>query len=70
MFSVTPIVEFCNFSMFCIMSILVLHSSWWGREKAGCFTCTVFVFLVSCDCCVALPHDDTGLSAVCDCGIS
>ena len=26
-----------------------------------------FVFLVSRDCCVALPHDATGLSAVCDC---
>ena len=22
------------------------------------------------DCCVGLPHDATGLSAVCDCGIS
>ena len=31
---------------------------------------TLFVFLVSCDCCVALSHDATGLSAVCDCGIS
>ena len=26
-------------------------------------------FLVSRYCCVALPHDATGLSAVCDCGI-
>ena len=25
---------------------------------------------MSRDCCVALPHDATGLSAVCDCGIS
>ena len=39
-----------------------------GEERAGCFT--LFVFLVSRDCCVALPHDATGLSAVCDCGIS
>ena len=30
----------------------------------------LLVFLVSCDCYVALPHDATGLSAVCDCGIS
>ena len=30
----------------------------------GCFT--LFVFLVSRDCFVALPHDTTGLSAVCD----
>ena len=28
-----------------------------------------FVFLVSRDCCVALLHDATSLSAVCDCGI-
>ena len=33
-----------------------------------CFA--LFAFLVSRDCCVALPHDTTGLSAVCDCGIS
>ena len=31
---------------------------------------TLFVFLVSRDCCVALSDDATGLSAVCDCGIS
>ena len=30
----------------------------------------MFVFLVSCDCCVALPGGAMGLSAVCDCGIS
>ena len=30
----------------------------------------LFVFLVSHDCCVALPYDATGLSAVCDCGVS
>ena len=29
-----------------------------------------FVFLVSHDCCVALPRGVVGLSAVCDCGIS
>ena len=37
-------------------------------ERAGCFA--LFVFLVSCACCVALPYDATGLFAVCDCGIS
>ena len=31
---------------------------------------SMLVFLMSRDCCVALPHDATGLSAVCDCGIS
>ena len=51
-----------------------------------CYLCFVFVFvilsclflaawfnaiiMVSRDCCVALPHNTTGLSAVCDCGIS
>ena len=39
-----------------------------GTDRAGCFA--LFVFLVSRDCCMALPHDATGLSAVCDCGIS
>ena len=46
-------------------SILVLQSSRWGRERAGCFA--LFVFLVSRDCCVALPHNVTRLSSVCDC---
>ena len=49
------------------VSILVLQSSLW-EEIAGCFA--LFVFLVSRDCYVALPHDATGLSAVSDCGIS
>ena len=30
----------------------------------------LFVLLLSHDCFVAVPHDATGLSAVCDCGIS
>ena len=51
------------------MSILVLQSSQWGREsRLLCFV--LFVFLVSRNCCVALPHDATGLSAVSDCSIS
>ena len=37
-------------------------------NRAGCFA--LFVALVSHDCCVALPHDTMGLSAVCDCGSS
>ena len=37
-------------------------------KRAGCFA--LFVFLVFRGYCVALPHHDTGLSAVCDCGIS
>ena len=39
-----------------------------GEEKAGCVA--LFVFLVSCDGSVALPHGAVGWSAVCDCGIS
>ena len=37
-------------------------------KRAGCFA--LLVFLVSRDCGVAFPHDATGLSAVCYCGIS
>ena len=37
-------------------------------KKAGCFAW--FVFLVFRDCYVALPRVATGLSAVCDCGVS
>ena len=39
-----------------------------GEERAGCFT--LFVFLLSCDCCVALSHNAIGLSAAVDCVIS
>ena len=40
-----------------------------GRmERAGCFAW--FVFLVSRGGCAALPRGATGLSVVCDCGIS
>ena len=49
------------------MSILVLHHLD-GEERAGCFA--QFVFLVSRDCCVALPRGAMVLSAVYDCGIS
>ena len=61
----------CNCSMFCC-TLIYVHSSiaiiLMGEERAGCFA--LFVFLVSRDCRVALPHDATGLSAVCDCVIS
>ena len=61
---VTPIVGFCNCSMFCC-AFLCVHSSF--AIISGCFA--LFVLLVS-HCCVAFPHDAIGLSAVCDCGIS
>ena len=55
--------------MFCC-TLIYVHSSNHldGEERVDCFA--LFVFLVSHDCCVALPHDPTGLPAVCDCGIS
>ena len=70
MLIVTLIVGFCNCSMFCcaLLCVTLFCNHLDGEERAGCFT--LFVFLVSLDCCVALPHDTTGLSAVCDCGIS
>ena len=66
---VTPIVGFCNSSMFCC-ALLCVHSSFaiiliGKRELVA-----LLVFLVSRHCCVALPHDATGLSALCDCGTS
>ena len=51
------------------MSILVLQSSWWERERE-------LVALLSLssgrlvDCCVALPRGTMGLSANCHCDIS
>ena len=63
---------FCGCSMFVLLCV-ALFAFWFchhldGEERAGCFA--LFVFLVSPDCFVALPHDATGLSAVCYCGIS
>ena len=39
-----------------------------GEDKAGYFS--LFVVLVFCYCCMALPDDVTCLYAVCDCSIS
>ena len=68
---VTLIVGFCDCSMFCCV-LLYFHSSFFnhldGEERAGCFP--LFVFLISSDCCVALPHNVMDLPAVCDRGIS
>ena len=69
---VSPIVGFYSCSMFCcafrcvhfIFAIVLIGK----REKAGFFA--LYVFLVSRDCCAALTHDATGLSAVCGCDIS
>ena len=59
-------VGFNNCSMFCC-ALLCVHSSF-AIISMGSFA--LFVFLMSRDCCVALPHDATGLSAVCDCVFS
>ena len=65
----TPIVGFCNWSMFC-SALPYVHSGFaiilMGEES---WLLCVFVFLVSRDCCAALPRSVMGLSAVCDCGI-
>ena len=68
---VAPLLGFCNCSTFCCALLCIQY--WFcshidGEERASCFA--LFVFLVSCDCCVALPGGAMGLSAVCDCGIS
>ena len=67
---VTPIVEFCNFSIFCC-ALLCVYSTLaiilMGKIE---LVALLFVFLRSRDNCVALPHGATGLYAVCDCGIS
>ena len=50
-------------TLLCVISIfpiILMGKSW----------LLYFVFLVSCDCYVALPHGALGWSAVCDCGIS
>ena len=58
---------------FCVLLWVALCPFWFcsrlgWEENASCFT--LFIFFVSRDCCVALPHDATGLFAFFDCGIS
>ena len=66
MLIIIPFVGFCNCSMFCC-ALLFVYSSF-AIILAGCFT--LFVSLMSRDCCLTLPHDATGLFAVFDCGFS
>ena len=54
-------------ALLCFHSVLQSSRSD-GEERAKCFA--LFVYLVSRDCCLALPRDASGVSAVCDCGIS
>ena len=51
-------------ALLCVQSIFAIVSMEMRRLVV------LFVFLVSLDCCVALPHDDMFFSAVCNCGIS
>ena len=55
------------FVLHCFVYSLISTDLDW-EERAGCFT--LFTFLVSCDCYVALPHGALGWYVVCDCGIS
>ena len=57
---------FCNCSV--LLCVTLCPIFFLQSERASCFA--LFVFLVSRDGCVAVPHDATGLSAVYDCGIS
>ena len=66
---VTSIMGFCNCSEFCC-ALLCIHSNFAIISMGKRELIALLVFLVSGDCCVALPHDNMGLSAVCDCGIS
>ena len=63
---------FCNCSLFCYalfyVHCLLVCNHHDLEERAGCFA--LFVFMVSRDCCVALPQCAMGLYAVCDCIIS
>ena len=67
---VTHIVGFCNRSVLLCVTLCPFYffNHLDGEERTGCFA--LFVFLVSRDCCVALPHDAMGLSAFCDYSIS
>ena len=66
-----PIVEFCICYLF-FCALLCVHSSFAiiSMGKRGLVALLCLSSLVSRDCCVTLPHSVTGLSAVCDCGIS
>ena len=55
--------------LFCY-TLLYVHSSFAIILMGNRELVAWFVFLVSRDCCVALPRGAMGLSAVCDCGIS
>ena len=59
---VTPIMGFCNCSMFYVHSSVAIILL--GRES---WLLCLFVFLVSRDCYMAFLYSAMGLSSVCDC---
>ena len=68
---VTPMVGFCNCSIFRCTLLYVYFSfatMLMGRGELVALLC--FVFLVYRDCCMTLSNDAICLCVVCDCGIS
>ena len=69
---VAPIVGFCNCYMFCCALLCVQSGfaiiSMGKRDLVALLCLSSWCLLIVC--CVALLHENTGLSAVCDCGIS
>ena len=63
----------CDCSIFCF-TLLYVYPCFaiilMGKKELVVLLTVWFVFLVFCDCCVALPRGAMGLSAVCDCGVS
>ena len=62
----------CCYLVLCNCVLLILQSSWCGRERerAGCFILTVFLMSYDKQWSVALPNGAMGWSTVCYCGIS
>ena len=65
--TISEIILLCSYNAFYLQLLIMLQRgclvspelsviSLDGEEGAGCFA--LFVFLVSCDCCVALPHSE------------
>ena len=50
--------------MYNTVSLLVLQSSCWRKERSGCFTLIVFLISFGIKCSASLPYSAAGLSAV------
>ena len=53
-----------------LVSFIVLQSSLWGRERAGCFTSNCLLMSCGYYCSMSLRYGAVGWSTLCDCGIS